>query len=233
MIEEPAILTINNSMKRPTATQVEAFRSVPTGFIVDAMTGGGALDGSIRLLGTSPADSTTHIAGPALTANCGPGDILATLAALNYVQSGDIVVSAFAAHQGCASAGDRVTGMMKNGGAVGFVTDGPVRDFSGIMEVGLPVWCTGLTPASPYSSGPGSVGFAVQIGGQEIETGDMIIADYDGVVIVPFEQIDEVLNTLEAVKLAEIDLDAKVANGLKIPEHVAELLASDKTSYKS
>ena len=54
----------------------------------------------------------------------GPADILALLASLAYIQQGDIVVQSFGAHQGCAAAGDRVSGMMKNCGAVGFVTDG-------------------------------------------------------------------------------------------------------------
>lgn len=232
MIEEPPILSINGKMKRPSKSQIEAFQGVPTGFVVDALFGSGALNRAIQPLGDG-RDLKNSVAGPALTANCGPADILATLAALKFIRKGDVVVSAFAAHQGCAAAGDRVTGMMKNCGATGFVTDGPVRDYAGIVEVGLPVWCTGLTPASPYSSGPGSVGFAIQIGDQEVETGDMIIADRDGVVVVPFERIDETLAGLERVREAEQELDARVADGLKIPDSVAELLGSDKTRVYS
>jgi len=228
MIEEPPILSINGKPNRPSENQIHAFQGVPTGFVVDALYGSGALNKMIQPVGEG-LDFTTSIAGPALTANCGPADILATLAALKFIQQGDVVVSAFAAHQGCAAAGDRLTGMMKNCGAAGFVTDGPVRDYTGIVEVGLPVWCTGLTPASPYSSGPGSVGFAIQIGDQQVETGDMIIADRDGVVVVPFEKIDETLANLERVREAEKDLDAQVADGLKIPDSVAELLNSDRT----
>lgn len=228
MIEEPPILSINGKTRRPNQGQILAFQGVPTGFVVDALFGAGALSRMIQPFGDA-RDLNFSVAGPALTANCGPADILATLAALQFIQKGDVVVSAFAAHQGCAAAGDRLTGMMKNCGAAGFVTDGPVRDYSGIVEVGLPVWCTGLTPASPFSSGPGSVGFAIQIGEQEVETGDMIIADRDGVVVVPFEKIDDTLSNLERVTEAEKDLDAKVADGLKIPDSVAELLNSDKT----
>lgn len=232
MIEEPPILSINGKTKRPSENQIRAFQGVPTGFVVDALFGSGALNKMIQPVGEG-RDLKSSIAGPALTANCGPADILATLAALQFIHKGDVVVSAFAAHQGCAAAGDRLTGMMKNCGAAGFVTDGPVRDYAGIIEVGLPVWCSGLTPASPYSSGPGSVGFAIQIGDQEIETGDMIIADRDGVVVVPFEKIDKTLASLERVKQAETELDAKVADGLKIPDSIAELLNSDKTQiYK-
>lgn len=230
MIEEPAILTIKKALRRPSDSQIAAFQGVPTGFVVDALMGGGALSKTIQPIG-SGQDVSCIAAGPALTADCGPADILATLACLKFIQPGDVVVSAFAEHQGCAAAGDRVTGMMKNCGAAGFVTDGPVRDYAGIVANGLPVWCSGLTPASPFSKGPGSVGFAVQIGGQEVETGDMVIADRDGVVIVPFERIDDIVAKLEHVTEIENELDAKVADGLKVPDAIATLLASDEVEY--
>ena len=171
MIEEPPLLTIKRPGRRPTAAQIAAFQDVPTSFVVDAMFGAGSLSPTIRPLGEG-RDLACRAAGPALTADCGPADILALLAALDSIQDGDVVVSAFHGHQGCAAAGDRVTGMMKNCGAIGFVTDGPMRDYSGIVEVGLPSWCTGLNPGSPHTNGPGSVGFPVQIGGQQVETGE-------------------------------------------------------------
>lgn len=229
MIEEPPVLTIKKSMRRPNAHQIAAFQGVPTGFVVDALMGGGALASSIQSLLKGNLAST--VAGPALTVDCGPADILATLASLNFIQTGDVVISSFAAHQGCAAAGDRVVGMIRNNGAVGFVTDGPVRDSEGIVAVGLPVWCTGLTPASPYTSGPGAVGFAIQIGGQEVETGDMIVADRDGVVVVPFERLDDVIEKLGHIREIELESDEKVANGLKIPDSMVKLLASDKVRY--
>ena len=134
MIEEPPILTINRATRRPNAAQIAAFQNVPTGFVVDALYGGGALSSDIQPVGAG-RDIECIAAGPALTADCGPADILATLAALKFIQPGDIVISAFAAHQGCASAGDRVAGMMKNSGAVGFVTDGPMRDYDGVVAI--------------------------------------------------------------------------------------------------
>lgn len=231
MIEEPAILTIKKTLRRPSDSQIAAFQGVPSGFVVDALMGGGALSKAIQPIGNGQ-DITCVAAGPALTADCGPADILATVASLKFIQPGDVVVSAFAEHQGCAAAGDRVTGMMKNCGAAGFVTDGPVRDYAGVVEIGMPVWCSGLTPASPFSKGPGSVGFAVQIGGQEVETGDMVIADRDGVVIVPFERIDEIIAKLEHITEIENELDAKVADGLKVPDAIAALLESDEVEYR-
>ena len=110
-------------------------------------------------------------AGPALTADNGPADILALLASLKFIAPGDIVVSTVNDYQGCACCGDRVAGMMKNNQAAGFVTDGPIRDYQGGVEVGLPMGCTGINPNSPVAQGPGRVGLPIQIGGLEVETG--------------------------------------------------------------
>ncbi|MDW3222534.1 MAG: RraA family protein [Paracoccaceae bacterium] len=231
MIEAPSTLTISTAFRRPTKAQVSAFQGVPSGFVVDALLGGGALSYSIKPIGGG-RDLHCVAAGSALTADCGAADVLATFASLKFIKPGDVVVSAFAAHTGCAAAGDRLVGMMKNSGAAGFVTDGPVRDYEGIVPLGLPVWCAGLTPASPHMSGPGSVGLPIQIGGQEIETGDMIVADRDGVVVVPYERIDEVIQKLAHISELEKALDAEVAQGLKVPNWVEEYLASDKTVRK-
>ncbi len=138
MIEAPPTLTISTAFRRPTEAQILAFQRVPSGFVVDAMLGGGALSCSIQPIGGG-RDLFCTAAGPALTADCGAADVLATFASLKFIVPGDMVVSAFAAYAGCAAAGDRLVGMMKNSGAAGFVTDGPVRDYEGIVQAGLMV----------------------------------------------------------------------------------------------
>lgn len=218
MIEEPPKLRVRRPDRRPTEAQIAAFAGVPTGFVEDALAGGGALHVDIRAL--APETLTGPVAGPALTAGNGPGDLMATKAALALIRPGDVLVAAVAGHRGCAAAGDRVLGMARNAGAVGFVTDGPVRDRDGIVAVGPPCWCTGTTPASPFTTGPGTVGLPVDLGGRRIETGDMIVADRDGVVVVPFERIDAVIGRLAAVRAAETAGDAAVAAGLAVPEAV-------------
>lgn len=230
MIEEPKTLTIKRPGRRPTDAQIAAFQGVATGFVVDAMYGGGAFSPEVRLLGDGQ-DLPDHVAGPALTVDNRPSDLLALLGSLKFITPGDVVVNGFAAFQGCASAGDRVTGMMRNCGAAGFVTDGPVRDYDGLVEVGLPVWCTGLNPDSPFSTGPGKIGLPLQIAGQRVETGDMIIADRNGVVVVPFDQLDHVIARLEQVSALETALDAEVANGLAVPPDIEALLSSDSVDW--
>ncbi|WP_439122148.1 RraA family protein [Marivita sp.] len=212
MIEEPTKLQIRKSIRRPSAEQIAAFRDIPTGFLCDAMEGQGALCGTIQHIGGG-RDLPTHAYGPALVADNGPAEILATMGALHIAQAGDIVVAAVHGHKNCSAAGDRFCGMMKNKGVAAFVTDGQMRDYPGIVAAGLPAWCAGLSPNSPYSNGPGKVGFGAVVGGRNIETGDMIVADRDGVVVVPFAQIDLVISQLVAIKELEDTLDEKVQGG--------------------
>lgn len=225
MIEEPPKLTVHRGVRRPEAAQVAAFQGVTTGNVVDAMEGRGALAPTIRPL--FPGQG--QIAGPAMTAGNGPGDILATLAAIAFVQPGDLLVAGTSGHQGCAAAGDRVAGMARNAGAVAMITDGPVRDGEGIAASGLPVWCTGLNPGSPFTTGPGNVGGALDFAGGRIAAGDIVVADADGVVVVPFEQIDRTIEALARVAEAEAELDAKVAQGLQVSPKVQEILESADT----
>lgn len=226
MIEEPPILTIRRPSRRPTAAQIAAFEGLPTSVVSDAMMGAGVIGGGLRPLGPEVA-----VAGPALTAGCPASDLLGLLGALAFVQPGDVVVATFGGYQGCAVMGDRVAGMMRNGGAAGFVSDGPVRDADGILATGLPVWCTGRTPATPYNTGPGTVGLPVQIGRQQVETGDMIVADGDGVVVVPFARIDEVAAKARATIELERSMESAIAGGQKVPRAIEELLKGDRVRW--
>jgi 4-hydroxy-4-methyl-2-oxoglutarate aldolase len=76
------------------------------------------------------------------------------------------------------------------------------------------------------------VGFPVSIGGQKVETGDMVVADSSGVVVVPFDKLDEVIARLAEIKTLEAELDAKVEAGLKVPEAITELLQSDQVKFR-
>ena len=159
MIDEAPSIQRKNVV-RPAQAQVDALRGTPTGFLVDAMGGSGALDYRIK-----PAIAEqAAFCGVALTCDAGPADNLALVAALESVQPGDVLVCTTGSYTGCAVTGDLVLGMARNCGAVGFVTDGCVRDLPGIRMVGLPCYCVGVTPNSPARSGPGTVGFAITLG---------------------------------------------------------------------
>ena len=212
MIDEAPSIQ-RKDVTRPAKALVDALRGTPTGFLVDAMGGSGALDYRIK-----PAIAE-HAAfcGVALTCDAGPADNLALIAALDSVQAGDVLVCATGSYTGCAVTGDLVLGMARNCGAVGFVTDGCVRDLPGIRMVGLPCYCIGVTPNSPARSGPGTVGFAITLGGHPVASGDVIVADLDGVVVVPQGRLDEVIARLPTIRKSEAAMDQAVRDGLKRP----------------
>ena len=212
MIEDlPPIRTA--ALQRPDAALVEQLRGTPTGFIVDALGGSGALDYRLK-----PAIAEQYaFCGVALTCHAGPADNLALMHALASVQPGDVIVAGADGHTGCAITGDLVLGMARNSGAVGFVTDGCVRDLVGIRQVGLPAWAIGVTPNSPNRSGPGTVGFPVQVAGLRLCSGDVVVADLDGVVVVPQERLTELLARLPAIRAAEAAADAVVRQGATRP----------------
>ena len=232
MIENPPLIQIkkSSSRNRPSKEQIDSFKDIPTGFICDAMEGYGALDPIIKPLAI-PGKAVNHIAGPALTVSSGAADVLGLAIALSEIQEGDIVLNGVNGWQGTAAVGDRIAGMIINNGGKGLVTDGPMRDLNGVIETGLDCFCTGLNPNSPYNSGPAKIGFSIDIGGKTVDSGDMIIADTDGVTVVPFNMIDEVINKINRIVEVENDMDKKVANGLKISQSALDLINSDKVVY--
>ena len=232
MIENPPLIQIKKatSRKRPNQEQINCFKNIPTGFICDALDGYAALDPSIKPL-LIPGKTVDHIVGPALTVFSGAADVLGMAIALSEIQDGDIVVNGVGGFQGTAAVGDRIAGMIKNNGGAGLVTDGPMRDLNGIIETGLNCFCTGLNPNSPYNSGPSKIGFSIDIGGKTINSGDVIVADTDGVTVVPFDKIDEVINKLKRIIEVEDAMDEKVSNGLKISQKALDYLNSDQVIY--
>lgn len=226
MLEEPPLLSIKRPSRRPTEAQIAIFRNCPTSVAADATQNVGVFGTGIR-----PLKDDLRIAGPALTAGCGPADNLALNAAQAFVSDGDIVVATVDGHQGAAVLGDMVAGRLKNGGAAAFVTDGPIRDASGVLATGLPVWCTGRTPASPYTKGPGTVGLPIAIGGVSVSTGDMIVADGDGIVVVPFADIERIAARVRQILDLEGEAEARVASGQTVPDHIVALLASDQVRW--
>ena len=227
MIDEAPLLTIRRKFSRPPADIVTRFSGVPLAFICDAMNGGGALDYRIKPV---PGTPETFV-GVALTCYCGPGDNLAVAGAGVLAQAGDVVMAATDGFTGLAVVGDLLIGMMKNRGVAVFVTDGVVRDLADLRRIALPCFAAGVTPNSVHRSGPGTVGFAITIGGTAVSSGDIVIGDCDGVVVVPRDRAADVLERLNAVRANEAGLLTKVQAGLDAPPFGTELLASDRVRY--
>lgn len=217
---------IRRDFPRPDPATVDAFRGVPTGFVVDALGRRGALDPAIR-----PMHAAGPFVGVALTCWTIPRDNLTPYAALSVAEPGDVLVATNGGADDASILGDLLLGMARNRGLVAAVTDGLVRDVAGIEEVGIPVYARGLSPNSPFKNGPGEIGLPVAIGRVAVAPGDIVVGDRDGVVVVPQPRAREVLAALEQVKAKEASMERAVADGLEQPDWLAGILAGDRVRY--
>jgi 4-hydroxy-4-methyl-2-oxoglutarate aldolase len=209
MIENAPLLTIHRGHRRPDAALIEAFRGAMTSHLVDAMEGRGAVDWRIKPL--DPANAS--FVGPALTAHAFPADFYGVAGAAMEAQPGDVIMCTNEYYTGTAVIGDLAAGAMRNKGVAAFVTDGLARDRAGIIAAGLPLFAMGIVPNSPASSGPGQVGAPVVLGGVRVSSGDIVVGDADGVVVVPLAQAEAVLARLRAVQAAEKAAEDSVKAG--------------------
>lgn len=220
MIDDPPLLRIRRHFPRPAPASLAALAGLQTGFIADALGGRGALDHRIKPLAPLPKP----LVGVALTCHCGPGDNLALVGALHAAQAGDVLVVATDGFTGTAVTGDLVMGMAANRGVAGLVSDGMVRDVAGIKAAGLPLFCAGVTPNSPARNGPGHVGLPVVLGGVAVESGDVIVADDDGVVVIGQNLLADVLARLPGIRAAEAEFEASVKAGLEVPGFFQDII---------
>jgi 4-hydroxy-4-methyl-2-oxoglutarate aldolase len=226
MIKDPPVLTIRRNFPRPAAADITAFANIPTGYVVDALGGRGALDYRIK----PQVPLKAIMVGVAVTCDCGPADNLALFGALEAAKAGDVLVAATDGFTATALVGDLFMGMARNRGIKGLVTDGLARDLPGILDVGLPIYCAGITPNSPARNGPGTVGMPVVLGGVTVESGDIIVGDLDGVVVVRQNETAAVIEKLAEVRAAEAALEAKVKGGLEVPDFIKAVLASGRVA---
>ena len=217
MLETPPALTVRRSFRRPSREAIAKLEGAMTGQVADALGGLGALDASIKPIADAPPAMKSFV-GPALPCMNSPADQLGLVGALAYAEPGDVLVVGTEAYLGTAVIGDLMAGMLLNRGVAGLVTDGAVRDTPGIIGVGLPVYCAGVSPNSPQRNGPGTVGLAISIGGVTVNPGDILMGDVDGVVVVPQDALDDVIGHVEEIKRMESEVEAKVKDGLTYPD---------------
>ena len=208
MIEKTPPHITATSVERPSVDEVTQFRGAPTSFVVDALGGIGALDWRVKPVAGGA------LLGVALTCDCGAADNLALIAACAEARPGDVLVAATGFFAGAAVTGDLLLGVALNRGAAGFVTDGMVRDLSDLEALNLPVYAMGVTPNSPGKRGPGTVGLPIVCGGRAVASGDVVIGDRDGVVVVPRARLSATLARLAEVKAAEAAMLERVRGGL-------------------
>ena len=178
--------------------QIAKFRAIPVANVSDCMsrlTAGGA---ALR-----PIHSQGVMGGPALTVRTRPGDNLLVHKALDIAQPGDIVVVDAGGELSNAIIGELMQSYALQRGLGGIVINGAVRDVDALRAGALPVFAAGVTHRGPYKDGPGEINVPIAIDGMVIEPGDLMIGDSDGVLCVPFDQVERVFEAAMAKRSAE------------------------------
>ena len=161
--------------------------------------------------GLHPLDPAWRVAAPALVVQASRDDNHAVVAALaGPPPAGVVLVVSGHATSRTATIGDIMAAELKAHGVVGLVTDGLVRDAFEIRRLGFPVWCRGTTPAAPNKLSPGRVGGSVELGGALVRDGDIVIADDDGVVVWPAEELGDLIAKADARRVADAERLARI-----------------------
>lgn len=199
-------IRIQANWSRPSAALLERFRGHSSANLGDAMERMGMVDGGIV-----PIYAGAAFAGSALPVLAVAGDNLGVIEALEHIRPGDVVVVNAQGHDGRAVIGDNLAQRFEIFGAVGAVVDGAVRDRDIIERLQFPVFARHLTPAGPFKNGPGVIGEPVAIGRVVVSAGDIVVADSDGIIVVPQDRAEEVLAAADGTVELERSKDAEAA----------------------
>jgi 4-hydroxy-4-methyl-2-oxoglutarate aldolase len=150
-----------------------------------------------------------RVAGPAFTVRTGKHDNLMFHASIYLAQPGDIIVVE-AGDDEMAVAGGNVYAIAQRRGVAALVVDGVIRDVVESREKGFPLFARGISPIPAKRVGDGGMNVQIRCGGVVVSPGDVVVADEEGIVVVPRARAEDVLAKAQAKVTADsaLDLDA-------------------------
>lgn len=187
--------------KLPDTKVMLQFKDIPASNVGDVMERNSAMNPRIHLMSSPKAQMAV---GPALTVKLRSGDNLALHAALNLAGEGDFIVVSNEGDTSRAIMGEIMMAYLKDTKKIaGIVLDGPIRDIDEIGQWDFPVYATGTTPGGPYKEGPGEVNVPVACGEISVNPGDIILADPDGIVVIPRRDAAQILENAKKFQAAD------------------------------
>jgi 4-hydroxy-4-methyl-2-oxoglutarate aldolase len=210
---------VQSEWSRPSAALLEAFGSASSAQVADSMSRLGAMDVGIKPVWPSP-----RIIGAALTVWCHAGDNLMLHKAISLAQPGDIVVVNTQGNVTNSPFGELLATSAVEVGIRAVIVDGTVRDAEALQKLKLPVYARGLCANGCNKDGPGEVGAIIACGGVAVRSGDIIVADRDGVAVVPLDAGPEIAK----LSLAQVEREekrlAEIAKGILFRPEIDEQL---------
>ncbi|NGO41847.1 4-carboxy-4-hydroxy-2-oxoadipate aldolase/oxaloacetate decarboxylase [Streptomyces ureilyticus] len=147
--------------------------------------------------GLRPNQRDVRIAGPAVTVSSHPGDNLMIHAAVEVCRPGDVLVVTTTSPSTDGMFGELLATSLAARGVIGLVTGAGVRDTAELREMGFHVWSWAVSAQGTVKASPGSVNVPVTLGGVSVSPGDVVVADDDGVVVVPLAEAEDAADLAE------------------------------------
>lgn len=195
------------TIERPDKQLIKELGQFATTILSDAMEKCQTMHSEIK-----PIYPIERICGPAVTARSIVADYLTPVAAIDYTQPGDIIVIDVKGYKDAAIWGDLAAKSCRLQNVAGVIIDGAVRDSEGIKENGVPHFSRAVTPNAGDCSVMGDINIAIQCGGVVVNPGDIVVADNDGVVVVPKSKASFILEKAKGQVDAEKQLSDLMEN---------------------